>query len=196
MITVHNPTNLPLVKISEAIPVQGDLKVLTQENYDKLKQSILSDGFYLPIFVWKHDGDIYLLDGHSRQKVMEKEGWDVEVPYVAVEAEDYDEARRKILYISSQYGVITEDGFNDFVVGLEHLDISNIHFDALDYTLATDAFVDVNEEEDQALASMVDEKEKTYSLTIKAADEETILEINDSIRDVLDQYSGISVRVK
>jgi len=196
MITVHNPTNLPLVKIGDAIPVQGELKVLTQENYDKLKQSILSDGFYLPIFVWKHDGEIYLLDGHSRQKVMEKEGWDVEVPYVAVEAEDYDEARRKILYISSQYGVITEDGFNDFVVGLEHLDISNIHFDALDYTLATDAFVDVNEEEDQALASMVDEKEKTYSLTIKAADEETILEINDSIRDVLDQYSGISVRVK
>jgi len=196
MIKVHNPTNLPLVKISEAIPVQGELKVLTQENYDKLKQSIIDDGFYLPIFVWQHDGDTYLLDGHSRQKVMEKEGWDVEVPYVAVEAEDYDEARRKILFISSQYGVITEDGFNDFVVGLEHLDISNIHFDALDYTLANEAFVDVNEEEDEALSSMVDEKEKTYSLTIKAADEETILEINDSIRDVLDQYSGISVRVK
>jgi len=196
MIQVHNPTNLPLVKISEAIPVQGELKVLTKENYDKLKQSIIDDGFYLPIFVWKHDGDIYLLDGHSRQKVMEKEGWDVEVPYVAVEAEDYDEARRKILFISSQYGVITEDGFNDFVVGLEHLDISNIHFDALDYTLANDAFVDVNEEEDEALSSMVEDQPKLYSLTIKSQDEETILEINDAIRDIVNGYSGVTIRVK
>jgi len=196
MIQVHNPTNLPLVKISEAIPVQGELKVLTKENYDKLKQSIIDDGFYLPIFVWKHDGDIYLLDGHSRQKVMEKEGWDVEVPYVAVEAEDYDEARRKILFISSQYGVITEDGFNDFVVGLEHLDISNIHFDALDYTLANEAFVDVNEEEDEALSSMVEDQPKLYSLTIKSPDEETILEINDAIRDIVNGYTGVTVRVK
>lgn len=196
MIQVHNPTNLPVVKIGDAIPVQGDLKVLTKENYDKLKKSIEDDGFYLPIFVWEKDGDFYLLDGHSRQKVMVKEGWDVEVPYVAVEAEDYDEARRKILYISSQYGVITEDGFNDFVVGLEHLDISNIHFDALDYTLATEAFVDVNEEEDEQLASMVDEQPKMHSLTIKSQNEETILEINDAIREILDGYTGITVRVK
>ena len=196
MIQVHNPTNLPLIKIGDALPVQGDLKVLSQENYDKLKKSIEDDGFYLPIFVWQHDGDFYLLDGHSRQKVMEKEGWDVEVPYVAVEAEDYDEARRKILYISSQYGVITEDGFNDFVVGLEHLDISNIHFDALDYTLAADSMIDINDIEDEELSSMVDEKEKSYSLTVRSVDEETILEINEALRPILAEYTGITVRVK
>lgn len=196
MIQVHNPTKLPLIKISDALPVQGDLKVLTQENYDKLKKSIEDDGFYLPIFVWEYEGDFYLLDGHSRQKVMLKEGWDVEVPYVAIEAADYEEARRKILYISSQYGVITEDGFNDFIVGLEHLDISNIHFDALDYTLATESFVDVTEQEDEELASMVEDQPRLHSLTIKSQDEETILEINDAIRDIVNGYSGVTVRVK
>ena len=128
---------------------------------------------------------------------MLKEGWDVEVPYVEVEADDYDEARRKILYISSQYGVVTEDGLNDFIAGLEHLDISNIHFDALDYTLASDTLIEMNAAEDAELAEMVDDKPKQYSLTIKSTDEEVILKINDQIRDILTDYAGqISVRVK
>lgn len=197
MIDVKNPSNLPTVKISETIPVQGSLKVLTKENHAKLKKSIEDDGFYVPIFVWKKGDDLHLLDGHSRRKVMLKEGWDVEVPYVSVEADDYDEARRKILYISSQYGVVTEDGFNDFIAGLEHLDISNIHFDALDYTLATDTLVETDEEEDAELAEMVEEKEKEHTLSIKSTDESVILEINDKIRDILTDYAGsINVRVK
>lgn len=196
MVKIVNPMGLPLIKISDAIPVQGDLKALSKENYDKLKASIESDGFYIPLFVWQHDGDTYLLDGHSRQKVMLKEGWDIEVPYVAIVADDYDEARRKILYISSQYGVVTEDGFNDFIVGLEHLDISNIHFDALDYTLAEANIIDFNDEEDEELAKMVSEKPKVYSLSIKSENEQTILDINDAIRDIVDGYDDASIRVK
>lgn len=197
MIEVKNPNKLPTIKISETLPVQGALKTLTQENYDKLKKSIEEDGFYVPLFVWRKGKELHLLDGHSRRKVMLKEGWDVEVPYIEVEAEDYDEARRKILYISSQYGVVTEDGLNDFIAGLEHLDISNIHFDALDYTLASDTLIETNAAEDAELAEMVDDKPKQYTLTIKSAEEEVILEINDLIRDTLTDYAGrISVRVK
>ena len=199
MITVINPNNLPTVVIEDLIPVQGELKYLSKENYTKLKTSIVENGFYIPMFIWEdpRDESKYIIDGHGRQKVMMGEGWgDTKVPYIKIEAADYDAARARLLEVTSQYGTITEDGYNDFIVGLEHIDISNIHFDALDYSFAPEAFVEHNPEQDEELASMVDEKTKTYSIKIKSESQQDIDKINIEIQDILSQYDGVTTSVK
>ena len=42
---------------------QGGLKTISDEAMDKLKQSILRNGFNAPVFLWK--GHNLILDGHQ-----------------------------------------------------------------------------------------------------------------------------------
>lgn len=41
--------------MEEMVEFQGDLKILMEENYEKLKKSILDTGFAFPIYLWKGD---------------------------------------------------------------------------------------------------------------------------------------------
>ena len=101
-------------------PLQGDLKVLSDENYAKLKAEILADGFSFAIHVWEDEAKntIYILDGHQRYetlKRMKKEGYKVpEVPVVFVDAEDIEHAKRKLAAAASQYGTFNQDGAEKF----------------------------------------------------------------------------------
>lgn len=124
-IKVHNPNNLPLVKISELKPLQGELKKLSDDNYKKLKASIEKHGFIVPIFTWNG----FIMDGHGRQKVMLGEGWDIEVPVVEVEADNELEAKEKLLKITSQYQEIDIDGLDSFFPDWGEL---GVNFDAID----------------------------------------------------------------
>jgi hypothetical protein len=125
-IIVHNPNNLPVLKISELEALQGDLKELSNANYVKLKNSIEKYGFFMPIAIW--EGAI--LDGHQRQFVMVNEGWgDTEVPIINIDAANLNEAKEKLLQISSQYGKIIREELDEFYPEWEELGVS---FDALD----------------------------------------------------------------
>ena len=42
---VINKNNLPVIKISEFIPIQHDLKDLTEKNYNKLKSVLETEGW-------------------------------------------------------------------------------------------------------------------------------------------------------
>lgn len=89
MIKVHNPDKLPTFRLSELTPLQGDLKGLTNSDYEKLRNSILKYGFKYPIFVWRStDGVNYILDGTQRTKVLKKEAWDIDIPALTVEADN------------------------------------------------------------------------------------------------------------
>lgn len=107
--------------LSLLTPMQGELKTLSDENYEKLKKEILVDGFSYPIAVWenKDDGIIYILDGHQRYHVLEKmkkEGYQIpQIPVVFVVASDYQQAKRKLLAAASQYGNYNHEGFLKFV---------------------------------------------------------------------------------
>ena len=59
--------NLDLANLT---PMQGDLKELSQSNFNKLKQSILRHGITFPFFVWQSDGKNYILDGTQRDRVL------------------------------------------------------------------------------------------------------------------------------
>ncbi len=127
-IKVHNPNNLPLVKISELKPLQGELKKLPTKNRDKLAANIKKRGFVYPIFAWKTEEQLVILDGHQRQKVMLEEGWDIEVPVVIIEAENERDAAAQILEISSQYGEATQQGYQEFInrFQLSSIEVENV----------------------------------------------------------------------
>lgn len=87
---------------------QGNLKKLSKKNLEKLKKRIMEDGFNVPFFVWDNAGEYKVLDGHQRLKALlslREEGYDIPLlPVAFIEATDEEDARKKLLAISSQYG--------------------------------------------------------------------------------------------
>ena len=99
--------------LADLTPFQGGFKDLDDARYAKLRASILAEGFMAPVFVWKD----FILDGHQRTTVLEREGWDVEgdVPVVEIEADDEAGAARKLLKLTSAYGKPQPEGVFDFM---------------------------------------------------------------------------------
>jgi hypothetical protein len=85
--------------------------------------SILEKGFIAPIFVWDDAGEYRLLDGHQRLKTllwMREKGWDIPMlPVDIIEADDEQDAKKKLLAITSQYGEFTTDGYAEFITDIE-----------------------------------------------------------------------------
>ena len=57
-----------------------------------------------------------------------------EVPYIRIEAKDIKDAKAQILEISSQYGTITQEGFDEFIAIDEMVEeeiVEVINFDKL-----------------------------------------------------------------
>ena len=133
MIRIQNElAGLDLVELSELDgTLQGDLKTLPEGRYDKLKRSLIDNGIFYPFFVWL-EGDA-ILDGNQRKKVIMQEWGSQLVPVVYISALDEDEAKEKLLLISSQFGQITEDGFKAFVPDYDWA-VANASFDGLPFT--------------------------------------------------------------
>lgn len=106
--------------IAQLVPMQGGLKDLSEENYGKLKKEILELGFSEPISVWVDpEGQAKLLNGHQRTRTLMKmrdDGFIIPpIPVSLVEAESHQQAMKKILSLTSQYGEITRDGLYKFM---------------------------------------------------------------------------------
>lgn len=124
--------NLDLVPLDKIVGIQGNLKDLTKVNYQKLKNSLLKHGFFVPFFVWNDNGIVRCLDGHQRLLLMRNEKWFIDVPVVYVEASNMQEAKEKLLVISSQYGLITQEGYDTFTFDLDEAYLQEmVNFDAL-----------------------------------------------------------------
>ncbi len=124
---------LPIDKILE---FQGELKTLSKGNEKKLRNSILKFGFIAPFFVWDDKGEWRLLDGHQRLKTllkMREEGYDIPLlPVDYIEADSEEDAKRKLLHITSQYGEFSPEGFENFTLdldGFENIRITDVEFD-------------------------------------------------------------------
>lgn len=120
---------LPRADYRKIVPLQGNLKDLTRTNYDKLKKSISDDGLIVPVFLWQQpDGELGIMDAHQRQRLFTQEEAvfvyedgvpSYEIPYVLIDAKDEKDAKQKLLKISSQYGVVTKEGFDEFAFDLD-----------------------------------------------------------------------------
>lgn len=125
----HDP-----IALSELNSLQGELKDLTDENYAKLRNSILELDFSFPFFIWIDNGKIYTADGHQRDRVltrMKTEGVELpdKFPAFEVMAKDKVEAKKKLLALNSSFGKITEEGLYSFMneegFGIDPLEVED-----------------------------------------------------------------------
>lgn len=129
-------SNLPTLPLGQLTELQGELKELSTVNYQKLKRSIEDKGFIVPVFVWQEPETAvnYICDGHQRSRclIKEKVSLDTPIPVVFIEAKGILEAKEALLVISSQYGLITQEGYDTFTFDLDEAYLQEmVNFDAL-----------------------------------------------------------------
>jgi len=99
--------------------LQGNLKELSNENYEKLKASLIKYGFCFPVFCWKDGKTFFTMDAHQRVKTLTKlrsEGYTIpDLPTVYIEAKDKIEAKELLFQLNSNYGKMTQDGVYEFL---------------------------------------------------------------------------------
>ncbi len=172
----YSPENKIIVKArgNQTLPIdrlmefQGNLKRLTQKNREKLMASILEKGFIAPIFVWDDAGEYRLLDGHQRLKTllwMREKGWDIPMlPVDIIEADDEQDAKKKLLAISSQYGEFTTDGYAEFVNDFEVDDFVRLVDGEFDIQIRED--VDVSEQDNEMPKEPADELQDKWQVQL------------------------------
>lgn len=111
------------VLLEDLVDMQGELKSLTNENRDRLAVSILKLGFIAPIFVWLNpDGERKIMDGHQRVTTLtwlKSKGWSIpKLPVAVIYAATENDAREKLIQITSQYGDINLDVLDDWFKNL------------------------------------------------------------------------------
>jgi len=107
------------VSLDELVVLQGNLKELSEENYTKLHDLIVSKGFDSPIQIWEDPNGIkQILDGTQRVRVLLKlreEGYTIPlIPADIIYAENKKDAKERLLTKVSQYGEVTEEGLYEF----------------------------------------------------------------------------------
>lgn len=112
-------------------PMQGDLKTLSDENYGKFRNNILSEGFTEPISIWEdpESGKTFILNGHQRVEVLSRlrsEGYKIpQIPVNYIDAKNLKEAKLQVLSMASQYGTINNEGLTRFIssIGISAEDV-------------------------------------------------------------------------
>lgn len=117
-IAVGKRLDLPLNQIHI---MQGELKSLSKERYEQLKNEILTLKFSAPFYIWKDPQSLWqILDGTQRKLTllaMEKEGYQLPAKFPCIEifADSLEEAAQKLLGYISQYGQVEGDGLREFI---------------------------------------------------------------------------------
>lgn len=153
-------TTVPYQKL---LPLQGNLKSLSKQDYERLRDEIVADGFSEPISAWKTKKGLLVLNGHQRlrtvKNMVEKEGYKCpEIPISLVKAKDEKQARRKLLSMASQYGKVEKDGLYEFIhesdMQVEDV-IANFRLPEIDLQKFADEYFEIpNEEVDLNLGGL------------------------------------------
>lgn len=129
-------TTMPL---SFLTPLQGKLKDLSEANHEKLKKSILKNGFIYPLFVWENpdDAKIYLIDGHQRFKVLtalKDEGYSIpQLPVVEIPADSEADAKQKLAMAASTFGSFNQEGVKEFFTDFDPSSLGDFAIPHLDF---------------------------------------------------------------
>lgn len=135
--------------VDEFQAMQGNLKTISPDNLDILKQRILKYGFDAPIFVWGN----YILDGHQRLAAIQSlidEGYAVPkegLPVCEIKAKNMADAKKRLLGYISQYGHITQSGLDEFLDGLDLAEIST-EIDLPGFDLPDEPYMPENKEKE------------------------------------------------
>jgi len=135
-----NLIDLPTLDYRAMEDVQGELKILDKENYERLRNTLVEQGQLAPFFIWIDPGTDkrMIVDGHQRKRLFTLEKvTPVERPYILIPGANINEAKKALLAISSQYGRITQEGFDKFTFDFPKDWLNeNIHFDELSKAFA------------------------------------------------------------
>ena len=105
------------------VPFQGHLKILSEDNLEKLKKSIIKYGFTVPAFIWQSGKKKYILDAHQRQLALSslaEDGYTIpDIPIVYIKAKNKTEAKEKLLHITSSYGEFDKGGLEEFLSSID-----------------------------------------------------------------------------
>lgn len=186
------------------IPLQGDLKELTDESYEKFKANILELGFSEPISIWKHKRKIHILNGHQRletiKRMVENEGYSVKpLPVSIVEAADLNEAKRKILSLTSQFGKVDEKGLAEFIdeaqipaEDLRKYDLQNVNLDK--FIEAQTKPVDIEENPEPEIKDEGEPQKLSQVKTVKLYfDTKTANEFQDKLDIIQERHDTESI---
>jgi len=140
-----------VIDYKEIKNLQGSLKTRTMDDIEEMIKSLIQYGFSFPMFVYKHKKDNYAVDGHGRLlafSLMEENGYRLNeegelvndgepwiippIPCVFIEADNFTEAKVKLLKLNSEYGTITEEGFKDFTKDIDLKEYEGIPLRILD----------------------------------------------------------------
>lgn len=108
-----------IVALDDLSPLQGELKTLDRENYERYRKSFIDFGISFVTHIWKHKGKNHIVDGHqgrfTMRKMRDEEGWKIPgVPVAYVEAKSFEEAKRKVLIAASEYGKMNNKSLFEF----------------------------------------------------------------------------------
>lgn len=159
--------SLPLDVIAD---FQGDLKKLSNDNMIRLVKSLFLNGFCAPFFVWQNGGEYYALDGHQRVKALcaiREAGLPIPsvFPVAFIDAVDKQDARKKLLAITSQYGDVQRDALKEWLEEIE--EDARETFRLLDKEVKIDTSDDIsNEEGDGVRLPFGDERDSEEITTL------------------------------
>lgn len=106
----------------------NDLKDNEKRDVSKLKSTIQQDGFSFPFIAWQKGK--YVIDGTGRRQALtelEQDGAKIEkLPVVFIEAKNKQDAKKKALLISSNYGDITKSSLKLFLQDLQLDELQDI----------------------------------------------------------------------
>lgn len=156
-----------VIELDDLTDFQGGLKILSDESYEKLKKSILDLGFSFPIAAWKDRNKTFILDAHQRVTTLKKmrdEGYVIpKLPVIWVYADDRQEAAKKLLAATSQFGEITVSGLYNFMDEFK-LDVgiisTNFNFPEIDFNDFKNAyFPDISDQKNDISMTKSESKE-------------------------------------
>lgn len=173
--------------------IQGDLKNLSKEDYDRLRTSLKENGLLMPFAMWLNPADekMYLIDGNQRRRVFLFENvTPFEIPYILVPGKTIDESKKNLLQISSNYGKVTEKGLTDFVINLD------IPQDWIDNTITFAAlakgFGDAIEKPVTHLPKQMEIKPFTKTHILISFPPERLIDLEEHIKKMMD-YPDVEV---
>ena len=173
----------PDMDIDDFYPFQGDLKELPKENFEKLKHTIIEEGFADPFNLWfdpdkkKH----FICDGHQRQlvlKAMRAEGYMIpKLPTNLVLAKDMEQAKKFVLTFASNYGKITEESLSNYCIDAG-LDVDFLNTSVVLPEVSLDYF---STDDGDVVDLDTHQGDEKYNITIKCETIEEFQMINERL---------------
>lgn len=174
----------------DLVIIQGDLKSLSDKNYEKLKRQIIKEGFDAPFFIWKGTGDyknkFCILDGTQRYRTLGKmrdDGYTLpKFPVAWILAKTYKEAKRKLLGFVSQYGKLEKQGMYEFLADSDITikDLDDYHFPEV----RMDKFkMEYFEDLQETQIPYINDTDKQYIVAIECESEDQMNKLYEELKE-------------